>query len=201
MRKLLVWIWLLFLTAATGTIFWYTDWQYQQPTPVPKGYKGVKRGKLITLGQNIKTNGKPVFLHFFNPDCACSRFNAKTFKKLVATYGNNVSFVVVVMSSKSFTAKSIQTRLGVNVPVIFDATLATRCGVYSTPQVVLIDSKQRLYYRGNYNTSRYCTDEHTNFARIALEEYFNRQPLAGLGRMAFQAYGCSLPGCDKQITQ
>lgn len=150
------------------------------------------------LNNSIPANGQPVFLHFFNPDCPCSRFNAKTFKKLVLNYGSKVKFAVVVMSSKTFTVKAIQEKIGVaDIPVLSDTSLARRCGVYSTPQVVLLDDSHHLYYRGNYNVTRYCTDESTNFARIALDGYFNQMPVLGLNRLAFQAYGCSLPACER----
>ena len=61
------------------------------------------------------------------------------------------------MNNNYYTAKQIQDKFGLDIPVLFDSSLAKACGVYSTPQAVLIDNNQNLYYRGNYNRSRYCT--------------------------------------------
>ncbi len=196
-KKLLVTAWLLILLLAAGAIFWYNDWQYQLPTPVPTGYHPVNPGTAIPLGTAFQSyHNKPVFLHFFNPDCPCSRFNMAHFKSLVRQYGNQVNFVIVVISNKSFSAQQIQDRFDIRIPVLFDSSLATVCGVYSTPQAVLLDGQHRLYYRGNYNSSRYCSDEKTSYAKIALTGYLHDQARIVFNPLALKSYGCSLPGCN-----
>ncbi len=197
-KKGLVMIWLLLLFSAAGALFWYNDWRYQLPTPVPENYRPVSIGKIISLGGAFTSSpGKPVFLHFFNPDCPCSRFNMAHFKSLVRQYGTRVDFVIVVISHKVFTVQDIQDKFDVRLPVLFDASLATACGVYSTPQAVILDGRHSLYYRGNYNSSRYCSDEKTSYAKIALREFLNEQPKVAFNPLALKAYGCSLPGCSK----
>ena len=75
MRKLVVVIWLAFLLSAVGALFWYNEYIYHLPTPVPENYKPVYPGETIALKSPLKEyNNKPLFLHFFNPDCPCSRF-------------------------------------------------------------------------------------------------------------------------------
>src|SRR6201986_932814 len=140
MRKLLVGIWLMLLFSAMGALFWYNEWVYHLPTPIPENSKPVSQGKLIKLKGLLETDhSKPLFLHFFNPDCPCSRFNIANFKSLVSRYGRQVKFVVVVMNNKFYTAKQVQDKFDLDIPVLFDASLAASCGVYSTPQAVLLD--------------------------------------------------------------
>ncbi|RZK78599.1 MAG: AhpC/TSA family protein [Pedobacter sp.] len=197
MKKGLVIFWLALLFAAVCTLFWYNDWVYQLPTPVPKDYSPVSTGKFISLKGDMKNeNHKPMFLHFFNPDCPCSRFNIKQVNALMKQYSNEVDFRVVVMSDKKFTEEEIQKKFSLNVPVSFDASLAKDCGVYSTPQAVLLGKDQKMFYRGNYNASRYCTDEKTNFAKIAVEGVLRQERNLKFNSLALQAYGCSLPGCN-----
>ncbi len=189
-------IWLLLLLSAVGALFWYNEWQYQLPTPVPENYHPVSPGKVILLSRAFQSyNNKPIFLHFFNPDCPCSRFNMTHFRSLVRQYGNRVNFVIVVMSSKPFTEQAIQDKFAIRIPVLFDQSLAAACGVYSTPQAVLLDGQHRLYYRGNYNSSRYCSDEKTAYARIALAGFLHDQTRATFSQLALKAYGCRLPDC------
>jgi thioredoxin-related protein len=198
MKKLLVIIWLILLFSAVGALFWYTDLVYRLPTPIPENYKPVKNGTFIKLSNALNAErGKPLFLHFFNPDCPCSRFNIATFKSLVRQYGGQVNFVVVVMNNDSYTAKAIQDKFDLNIPVLFDASLAKTCGVYSTPQAVVLDAQHTLYYRGNYNQSRYCTDEKTSFAKIALVGLLNDHERLVFNPLALKAYGCTLPNCTK----
>jgi hypothetical protein len=198
MRKLLVGIWLMLLLSGMGALFWYNEWIYHLPTPVPENYKPVSQGKLIKLkGQSQTDHTKPLFLHFFNPDCPCSRFNISNFKSLVKQYGHQINFVIVVMNNKLYTAREIQDKFDLNVPVLFDASIATSCGVYSTPQAVLLDTGHKLYYRGNYNISRYCTDEKTSYAKIAIAGLLHDDKKIIFDQLALRAYGCRLPNCNK----
>jgi hypothetical protein len=198
MKKALVFFWLTFLFSAIGYLFWYNDIIYRLPTPVPKGYKSIETGNFIVFNKAFDNNhSKPIFLHFFNPDCPCSRFNMKQFKSLVREYSDRIDFRVVVMSPKSFTPESIQSKFGLQIPILFDESLATACGVYSTPQAVLLDQDQHLYYRGNYNTTRYCTDEKTSFAKIALNGLLNKKNDLVFSEAALKSYGCTLPDCKQ----
>jgi hypothetical protein len=197
MKKLVVSIWLIFLLGAIGALFWYNELVFQLPTPVPKNYKPVYQGQLISLNGVLKNENKPIFFHFFNPDCPCSRFNVANFKSLVNQYGRQVHFVVVVLNNHYYTAKQIQDKFDLTIPVIFDPSIAKSCGVYSTPQVALLNPQHQLYYRGNYNRSRYCTDEKTNYAKIAINGLLAAQPKLAFNQLALRAYGCQLPNCNK----
>lgn len=196
MKKLITITWLSILFAGIVALFWYNEWVYQLPTPVPENYKPVNAGENITLNNLLITDkDKPVFLHFFNPDCPCSRFNIAQFKSLVKEYQDKVSFAIVVMNNDHYSEKQIQKKFGFELPVSFDTSIATACGVYSTPQAVILNKGHRLYYRGNYNKSRYCTDKKTNYAEIALNALLEQKGLMSFDRYALKAYGCQLPKC------
>jgi thiol-disulfide isomerase/thioredoxin len=199
MKKSIVFTWLAFLLSGIIALFWYNEWIYSLPTPVPVNYHAVNQGQHIDLPFKLKTDtNKPVLLHFFNPACPCSRFNMPHFKSLVSQYGSSVSFAIVVMSNKKYTEKDIQQKFDLDIPVLSDTSLAASCGVYSTPQAVIIDANRRLFYRGNYNTSRYCTDKKSEFARIALDELLHGDLNVTFDSLAVKAYGCELPVCTKQ---
>lgn len=195
---MLIAIWLMALLSAIGALFWYNEWVYHLPTPVPQNYKPVSQGTPVKLnGPLDEYHSKPIFLHFFNPDCPCSRFNISNFKSLVKLYGSKVNFAIIVMNNKFYTAKQIQDKFDLDVPVLFDPSIAASCGVYSTPQAVLLDTEHKLYYRGNYNSSRYCTDEKNSYAKIAIKGLLNDHSKLVFSQLALRAYGCSLPNCDR----
>ena len=190
---------LLMAFSSIGILFWYSEWKYSLPTPVPAQYHAVAVGEHIDIRAklNVKKDA-PVFLHFFNPDCPCSRFNVPHFKELAATYGDKISFAVVVMTKdKDYSEAYIREKFGLTVPVLFDTTLAKDCGVYSTPQAVLLTAGHALYYRGNYNKSRYCADKKSNYAQIAIDDLLTNKQQPVFNNYALTAYGCSLPGCKK----
>lgn len=196
-KKGLLLLWLLTLLSAVGALFWYQDWVYQLPTPRPKQYKLVPVGTVIDLTQFIALKpDKPVFLHFFNPDCPCSRFNRAHFTALVRQFGHRVNFVIVSLSNKPYSPQQIQERVALNLPVLVDPALASLCGVYSTPQAVLLDTQHQLYYRGNYNRSRYCSDERTSYAKMALTSLLLTKSGRVSDSRALTAYGCCLPHCQ-----
>ena len=207
--------WLLFLLAGIAALFWRYEWVYSLPTPVPAAYRDVKPGVRIGLPEDqlalIRMSGpaqeslgqssakRPVFLHFFNPDCPCSRFNMPHFKALVKLYDRQVDFAIVLMTDKKYTAGQIRDKfdLPYPIPVLTDSALAAACGVYSTPQAVIIDSTQKLFYRGNYNRSRYCSDEKSSYAKMALEGLLQNNLTQNFSPLALKAYGCQLPTCTR----
>jgi len=196
MKKWIATVWLTLLMAIIFTFFWYNQLVYSLPTPVPSSYKTVHTGSKIHLTNTLDfKNNKPVFLHFFNADCPCSRFNIDHFKSLVKTYHNQVNFAVVLLTDKPNSVEEVKKRFGLTVPVVADSSVAAICGVYSTPQAVVLNADRELYYRGNYNKSRYCTDTKTSYALIALNGVLHQQNSLHFDQLALKAYGCKLPNC------
>lgn len=198
MRKKLVIAWLLILFSTVIFLFWRNEWVYALPTPVPAGYTPVKTGTPVLLPAALPMAGnKPIFLHFFNPDCPCSRFNMPYFASLAARYGQQASFAIVLTTGKHYTEEEIQHRFHITVPVLTDTSLAAACGVYSTPQAVILNGYRQLHYRGNYNKSRYCTNAQTNYAEIALNALLSHT-VVSFAPEATKAYGCELPNRIKK---
>jgi hypothetical protein len=198
-KRTLTIAWVLAIFTGIVYIFWFTDWKYSLPTPIPKEYHQVAAGTSIDLAGKLPVaDDKPVFLHFFNPDCPCSRFNIPYFKSLVRKYKDKISFAIVVLNNQAYTAKEIQNKFDLSVPISFDSTLAAACGVYSTPQAVLLDANHRLYFRGNYNKSRYCSDSRSNYAQMAIDSLFGNIPRPVFASYALKAYGCQLPVCTQK---
>jgi hypothetical protein len=199
MKKILVLSWLATIMATISYLLWQEDWKYTLPTPVPERYNAAKPVDGLSVKRRMGVNTrKPVFLHFFNPECPCSRFNVPHFRSLVNKYGDKLTFAVVVMANEQeYTTTDIQNKFDLNIPVFFDRSIADSCRVYSTPQAVIIDSKQQLYYRGNYNKSRFCEDKNTNFAQMAIDSLLGNSSNLITDRAAIKSYGCSLPKCRK----
>lgn len=196
MKKWIAAVWLSVLMTIIASFFWFNQLVYSLPTPIPDKYVAVNVGSKIEIASELTVhNNKPVFLHFFNPDCPCSRFNIAHFKKLVKTYNDKVNFAVVIMSDKPYTEDEIQQRFDLIIPIVKNDKIASSCGVYSTPQGVLLRKDHTLAFRGNYNKSRYCTDEKTSYAKLAIEELLDVGKVTHIDPLALIAYGCKLPDC------
>lgn len=199
MKKMFVYISLFLIATGIIKVFWEQELVYSLPTPVPPALKTVEIGRELVLKFDGRKHEKPVFLHFFNPACPCSRFNIKHFKKLVQTYGDKLDFMVIVHSEDPISEQEIKDEFDLSVPCIIDEDkkIAESCGVYSTPQAAIIDMSGKLFYRGNYNKSRYCTDKKSDFAQMAVDSLLKNQEIPVFSLLATTPYGCSLPGCKK----
>lgn len=197
-KKILLSLWFTLLLASISFLFWQNEFKYSLPTPIPKNYNRIAMGTKIDLSQCCVFDNKPVFFHFFNPDCPCSRFNVPHVSELIRKYGDQINFKIVVLNKhKTFSIAEIQKKFGAEIPVYFDEGIAKKCGVISTPQAVLLDPSHNLYYRGNYNKTRYCTDADSNYAQMAIDSLLKQNNSPSFNALALRAYGCSLPNCTK----
>jgi hypothetical protein len=142
--------------------------------------------------------GKPILVHFFNANCPCSRFNTDHFSYLVKNYSDQLDFIIIFQNKAEDVDSSYFSHLSGNIRYIIDAEgiYADSLGVYATPQAVLLDKEGRIFYRGNYNKTRYCASEKTQYARLAIDELLNDQTkritLVNYSE-ALTPYGCQLP--------
>ncbi len=192
-RKIILGILLCFIALSILAVFWQQEMKYLRPTPIPKNYRAIDPGSKVENDLILK--GEINFLHFYNPDCPCSRFNARHVKSLIHNFEH--AKMRIVVPNQSALKKAMSEFDGQEFIVDNDEKLAKACGVYSTPQAVIIDQNGLLYYRGNYNRSRYCTTKATNYAELALVSAFNGQPAPVFGMLATQSYGCEL-SVDKE---
>lgn len=182
---------MLIILMGIGLVFWYQQIQFLIPTPQPLDHQTVALGDTVNLsflkGDTVQ---RPVFLHFYNPDCPCSRFNQDQFRWLVLEYRSQASFYTILPTSEK---EPLSEQLGVPVITDLDGSIADACGVYASPQAVILTDKGSLYYQGNYNKARYCTTRSTRFAELALQAAIARQPLPLPVLRAGLPYGCNLP--------
>jgi hypothetical protein len=196
-RKILVCLWISLLFCTISFLFWQNEIKYTLPTPIPQNFHQIAIGNKVDL-KCCLTDNRPVFIHFFNPDCPCSRFNIPHVSGLIKKYEDRINFKIVVLNNKKkFTIEEIQKKFDAKIPVYFDESIAENCGVFSTPQAVIVDPSHNLYYRGNYNKTRYCTNADSNYAQMALESLLKKTKIPSFDALALRAYGCSLPECSK----
>lgn len=191
-RKVFILFWLIGISAGIGYLFWEQEVKYTRPTPVPANYSPPLFNTKIDLPEGFYIEDKPLFVHFFNPDCPCSRFNIRHFNSLVKRNKDRVNFKVVIPSQASLLKARNLIEGGIDILIDNQEVYAVAFGVYSTPQAAILDETGTLYYRGNYNRARYCTLKNSNYAEIALNELLAGNPLPDFGSFATVAYGCEL---------
>lgn len=193
---------MLILMTVIGWVFWTQELQYASPTPVPTNFIDVKMGDTINLHSHLQLSAnRCVLLHFFSFDCSCSRFNMKEFERLAHKYKNEIDFFVIIQSEDDDAVKKFQNKYDLNIPAILDrdGVLSDKCGIYATPQAVILDKNASVYFKGNYNKARFCTKKETRFAEMAIEHLLKNEPLPLFMQYALaEPYGCSLPSDEPE---
>jgi hypothetical protein len=102
---------------------------------------------------------------------------------------------MVVIAPKTEAAQRWYHNYGAPMPhwVDVDGSLAKKVGVYATPQAVILDANRRIVYRGNYNSSRYCSNKKTAFAQMALANVLGESAYPFNETSACTPYGCTIP--------
>ena len=200
-RKRVVLSLLAAMLTVIGVTYYRQELRYALPTPRPQGLVQPAFGShlqtLLPASLLASTPSRPLMLHFYNPDCPCSRFNESHLHEMARQFEGKVNFVLVVPEGSRNAADRFAKSLHCEVQEDKQGRIAAKCGVYSSPQAVILDSAGNLYYRGNYNRSRYCEDPHSEYARLALEAVAANKPLPALPKQATIAYGCALPSTIK----
>jgi hypothetical protein len=185
------------LVALIFTVFWYQEWKYLLPTPKPERLAKVSVGTKIVLPFTVK---QPTVLHFYSPDCPCSEFNMTSVQFLAKKYSSDVQFHVLIQADSAELSErdlisEFKEKYDLNAVVSIDTAkrIAKACGIYATPQAVVLKSDGVVYYKGNYNISRYCTNKKTFFVNIALEDLLNHKEKTIFSPQTEEAYGCELP--------
>ncbi len=205
MKTIKVILFSLFLAGSLGIIaamFWEQELKFTKPTPRPLGFVATaKEGDVLSPTQFIAVaQGKPTMLHFFNSNCPCSRFNMQEVAYLVETYGSRVNFVAVLQDKDPKAANDFLEKYNLKMSTILDSAgvVSDYYGVYSTPQAVLLDVSEKIYYKGNYNKARFCNSRKTAFANLAINSLLAGQPLPKFVQQASVPYGCTLPSDVQQ---
>lgn len=184
--------------AVTAGAFWHFEFQFLLPVSRPAEAQVLAAGtpspvqRLTTIaGAPIEIGaGTPTVLHFWNPDCPCSRFNEPAVRKLAES--NPEVRVVLVVENAELTA-SLRKRIAQSFPFSAvhdeDGAIAKAFGAYATPAASLVDAEGKVQYVGTYMATAMCSSNQTDAVQVALAAM-----LAGKDAPAGSpAYGCALP--------
>ena len=198
--KFMIWITILSsFILIIGYVFWTEEVKFWTPTPKPDSVKEINMGEKAPLAV-IGINGdldRPLLIHFYNPFCPCSKFNFKEFKKITSDYKGKMDFLLVAQTDKD--VPNLKSEISnkffnkINIKIDTSGNIAEEFGVYSSPQVVLVDDQGYIFYKWNYNSARYCTNKQTAYASISIEKLLNDRGVPDFTSQATTPYGCVLP--------
>lgn len=139
--------------------------------------------------ESTDTTGKTVMVHFWNPDCACNKFNDPHVRKIIEQYRNNgVQFVTVAASGQHPQQIAARARETFGTPVLLDERQQMQ-GVMpaSTPAAAVLTTAGELAYFGPYSEGAFCGANGGAFVEKALDAVLGGGNPQELNTLAF---GC-----------
>lgn len=161
LAPLLVLCWLL----GTAWAFWWFQFRFLPPVEVPL----LSHEQLIQLAEQLPSSETPRVVHFFNPDCLCSRFNESHVRMIIRRYQQlGVEFAVLVPAPT-------QIALAERVFGVPAFSYALDAAQLYTPMALVLDHQADLAYIGSYSDSLLCTFETGQLIEDALDALLNNQ--------------------------
>lgn len=112
-------------------------------------------------------------------------------------YNGKIDFLLIAQTDKEIPnlKDEISSSFFNKIEVSIDENgkIAEEFGIYSSPQVVIVDQNGYIFYKGNYNSARYCTNKQTAFAEISINDLLNKRATQTFNKSATVPYGCVLP--------
>ncbi|MBC8112522.1 MAG: hypothetical protein H7Y04_15835 [Verrucomicrobia bacterium] len=115
---------------------------------------------------------------------------------MVENHQDSVDFYAVIPEGSDQEKATRLLKNKIHLLVDENQMYSKACGVYASPQAVLLNKKHQIFYKGNYNKARYCTKKESNYAEIAITLLLSDAKTPDFGEEATTAYGCLLPGKD-----
>lgn len=135
-------------------------------------------------------------VHFWDPGCACSRFNEKHVRQLVAEYQQRgIRFVVVAQSGSVAGNKGLQEQAREvfgDVDIVLSRDRSFHQSIPSSPAAVILDEQQQLAYFGPYSEGAICRAGSGRFVERILDKVLKGKNPRFINTLA---YGCF---CDWQ---
>lgn len=201
---ILVFLWL----ASTIFAFWWFQFRNiqafdsnavgNQTVFFESGELGERLEKLV--GDDYSPGKKATIsvVHFWDPDCPCSRFNEVHVKKIISDYAEkNVKFTIVVGGSNEAERKQRQI-LAQNV---FNHIAVKEIrsdwpmhkGPPSSPAVGVVNSDGELVYFGPYSLGARCAPDKGQFVEKVLDGLYASKKSANKKQLNTLAVGCFCP--------
>lgn len=122
-------------------------------------------------GDLERSGGQVVVVHFWDPDCLCSRFNNSHVRSLIDDFGNRGVKFLIVLSSTSEQRERVWQKgreLFPSATLISSRTLALTTSIPASPSTAIIDSQGRLAYFGPYSLGGLCLSSDDGFVETIL---------------------------------
>jgi len=144
-----------------------------------------------------KKSGFISVIHFWNPDCPCSKFNEVHVNKIISDYRDkNVALTVVVSGKNAEQRKehSLLAKQVFNLAAVKDirSDWPMEKGPPSSPAAAIMNKQGKLVYFGPYSLGARCSPDKGGFVEKVLDRLSDDQ-LSQKKQLNTLAVGCFCP--------
>jgi hypothetical protein len=188
----------LWLGAAAGSFWWFTMKDLRPFAGEVKlgaqsfdGQSATRSLEALLAAHTAATDGGPApratILHFWDPGCACSRFNESHVQQLIADY-RAAGVQLLVLDKQDLQAGTVRQAFGSAAMPYRGADLgAVDLEIPASPAAAVFDRDGRLAYFGPYSEGAACLAGNGDFVEQVLDKL-----LAGEApsQINISAFGC-----------
>jgi len=171
--------------AGTCVALWQYSVRYARAVEPPSGWTRLDPSRAPASpveslatdrgGFQLAGEGSVRVVNFWDPDCACSRFQSPSIREAMRRWPR-VRWVTVVPGGAELAARAAREFPGVPVAADPQGRIARRFGVPAAPAAAVIDARGRTVYVGAYNIGRFCDAQETAYAAQAISAALRGEP-------------------------
>ncbi len=194
--QILVLMLMLFMTIGVLHFYWVNEFEHY--IPVQESSMIAQVGSNISLEASLLQIGsKPAFIHFFDNECILSKTNIEHLNLFLPDFQRSFEMYLIVAGDVTVQDLKRKYDLPTYIKVINDPTrqLFDELGVKATPQAMIIETDQKVLFRGNYsNGNGLCAPSNIKYSApaIALLKRSRDKPLPFFPTYQTQQWGCKL---------
>lgn len=125
-------------------------------------------------------------VHFWNPECRCSRFSQDHEKEIMTIYGEQGIDFVVAVPDQSLVAQALET-----FPKASSAVVINQINGFSSPSALVFDAQDTLVYFGPYSEGAFCASSDNTPAELILNDVVSHETVTPW--LNLSAFGCYCP--------
>lgn len=131
-------------------------------------------------------------VHFWNPDCACNRFNESHVREIIERYSKTgIRFAVVVKPQTKYTRHELrqlaEQRLGISQLIDADDKWLDDLNIPASPAALVLNESGEIAYFGPYSDGAFCSSRGSRFIENTLDALLKGDVSSQLN---MAAYGC-----------
>lgn len=178
----LVLCWGVFVMAA----FWL--FTYKDLRPFADNSDGLARfpkevAEVLVTNEPLPSSHGGRVIHFWNPNCRCSRFSQEHVEEVMSTYVKQGIEFIVAVPAQRLVERALET-----FPEASNAIVVNQTAGLSSPSAIVFDAQNTLVYFGPYSDGAFCASGDSAPVELMLDDVVSQDAVTPW--LNLSTFGC-----------